>query len=69
MSSRAMKKLSEKQKIIQELANILRGKLKEGSTDGPSAKDKEIMAATKKIEENECAYAKIAKMLDKTEAV
>ena len=40
MSSRAMKKLSEKQKTIQEQAKLLREKEKEGSTDGSSAKDK-----------------------------
>ena len=64
MSSRAMKKLSEKQKTIQEQRNILREKEKEGSTDGTSDKDKKIMADTEKIDENERAYAKIAKMLD-----
>ena len=50
MSSRAMKKLSEKQIIIQERAKLLRETLKEFSSDGPSAKDKEIMAALEKLE-------------------
>ena len=68
MSSRAMKKLSEKQKTIQEQANLLREK-KDGSTDGPSSKNKEIMAAAENINDNERAYANIAKMLGKTETV
>ena len=50
MSSRAMKKLSKKQKTIQEQPNLLREKLNEFSTDGPSAKDKEIMANAENLE-------------------
>ena len=39
-STRAAKKLSEKQKIIQEQGNLIKEKEKESSTDGPSSKDK-----------------------------
>ena len=42
-STRAAKKQSEKQKIIQEQGNLIKEKEKESSTDGPSAKDKEIL--------------------------
>ena len=35
-----MKKLSEKQRIIQEQANLIKEEEKESSTDAPSAKDK-----------------------------
>ena len=45
LSTRAMKKLSEKQRIIQEQSNLIKEKEKESSTDAPSAKDKAILAA------------------------
>ena len=45
MSTRAVKKLSEKRKIIQEEVNLIKEKEKSSSTDGPSAKDKEILSA------------------------
>ena len=44
-STRAAKKLSEKQKIVQEQGNLIKEKETENSTDVPSAKDKEILAA------------------------
>ena len=37
-STRAVKKLSEKHKIIQEQGNLIKEKEKESSTDGQSAK-------------------------------
>ena len=40
-SSRAMKNLSENQKIIQEQAKLIREKEKESSAEGRNAKDKE----------------------------
>ena len=40
-SSRATKKLSEKQKIIQEQENLIKEKEKESSAEGKNAKDKE----------------------------
>ena len=42
-----MKKLSEKQRIIQEQAKLIREKEKESSTDATSAKDKEILVRGK----------------------
>ena len=52
LSTRAMKKLSEKQKIIQEQSNLIKEKEKESSTDAPSAKDKAILVAAEKLEED-----------------
>ena len=49
LSTKAMNELSEKGEIIQEQGNILKEKEKESSTDGPSAKDKEIMSAQEKL--------------------
>ena len=40
-SSRATKKLSKKQKIIQEQVKLIKEKEKESSTEGRNAKDKE----------------------------
>ena len=45
ISTRAMKNISEKQRIIQEKEKLIKGKERESSTDTPSAKDKEIIAA------------------------
>ena len=44
--------MSEKQKIIQEQGNLIKEKEKESSTDGPSAKDKEILASQEKLKKN-----------------
>ena len=57
LSIRAMKKLSEKQRIFQEKAKLTKENEKESSTDAPSAKDKAILAAAEKIEQKERAYA------------
>ena len=43
------KKLSEKQKIFQDQGNLIKEKEKESITDGPGAKDKEILAAQEKL--------------------
>ena len=59
-----MKKLSEKQIIIQEQAKLIKEKEKESSTDATSAKDKAIIAAAEKLEQKERAYAEMAKGLD-----
>ena len=40
LSTRAMKKLSEKQKIIQDQAKLIKVKEKESSTEGRNSKDK-----------------------------
>ena len=61
-----MKKLNEKQRIIQEQANIIKEEEKEISTDAPSAKDKAILAAAEKLEQIERAYAEMDKRLDVT---
>ena len=50
LAIRAMKKISEKQRIIQEQAKLIKEKEKKSSTDATSAKDKEILAAAVKIE-------------------
>ena len=47
LSTRAMKNLSEKQRIIQEQAKLINEKEKESSTDATSAKDKAILARGK----------------------
>ena len=44
-----MKKLSEKQRIIQEQAKLIREKEKESSTDATSAKDKKILVAAENL--------------------
>ena len=45
LSIRAMKKLSEKQRIIQEQAKLTKENEKDSSTDATSAKDNEILGA------------------------
>ena len=64
LSTRAMKKFSEKQTIIQE-----QEKLKENITDAPSAKNKAIIAAAEKLDQKERAYAEMANRLDDTEVL
>ena len=59
-----MKNLSEKQRMIQEQAKLIKEKLKDSSTDAPSAKDKEIIAAAEKIDQKERDYAEMAKRLE-----
>ena len=49
LSTRAMKKLSEKQRTIQEQAKLIKEKEKESSTDATSAKYKAILAAAEKL--------------------
>ena len=68
-SSRATKKLSEKQKIIQEQANLIKEIEKETISDASSAKYKAILAAAEKLEQKGRAYAEMAKRLDDTEAL
>ena len=51
-----MKKLTEKQRIIQEQAKLIKEKEKDIITDATSAKDKEILEAAEKIEQKERAY-------------
>ena len=54
-----MKKLSEHQKIIQELAKLIKEKEKESSAEGRNAKDKE----------KERAHAEMTKRLEESEAL
>ena len=64
LSTRAMKKLSEKQRIIQEQAKLIKEQENESITDATSAKDKAILAAAEKLKQKERAYAEMAKRLD-----
>ena len=63
LSTRAMKNLSEKQRIIPEQAKLIKEKEKEGITDATSAKDKAILAAAENLEQKERDYAEMAKGL------
>ena len=66
LSTRTVNELSEKEKMIQEQAKLIKEKEKEGSSDALCAKDKEIMAAAKKIEEEVLAHAEIEKRLEES---
>ena len=57
LSTRAMNKLSEKEKIIQEQAKQIEEKEKEG---------KKILAATENLQESERFQAEMAKKLGET---
>ena len=61
LSNRAMKKLSEKQRIIQEQEKLIKEKEKESITDATSAKDKAILAAAEKLDQKERACTEMAK--------
>ena len=64
-----MKNLSEKQRIIQEQANLIKGKENESITDATSAKDQAILAAAENLEQKERSYAEMDKSIDETEAL
>ena len=57
LSTCTVNELSEKEKMIQEQAKLIEEKKKEGSSDALRAKDKEIMAAAEKLEEEVLAHA------------
>ena len=61
LSTRTVNELSEKEKMIQEQVKLIEEKEKEGSSDALRAKDKEIIAAAEKLEEEVLAHAEIAK--------
>ena len=61
--------MSEKQNIIQEQGNLIKEKEEESSTDGPSAKDKEILPAQEKLKKKERAHYVMAKRLEIAEAL
>ena len=63
LSTCTVNDLSEKEKMIQEQAKLIEEKEKEGISDALRAKDKEIMAAAEKLEEEVLAHAEIGKML------
>ena len=69
LSIRAIKKLSEKQRIFQEQAKLTQENEKEISTDKTSAKDKAILADAEKLKQKERNYSEMAKRLDDTEAL
>ena len=60
-STRAAKNPSENQKIVQEQGNLIKEKEKESSTDGPSAKDKEILVDQEKMKKMERAHGVMSK--------
>ena len=64
-----MKNISEKQRIIQQQAQLTKENEKESITDAPSAKNKAILVAAEKIKQKDRAYAEMAKRLDDTEAL
>ena len=64
LSTRTVNELSEKEKMIQEQAKLIEEKEKEGSSDALLAKDKEILVAAEKLEEEVLAHADIAKWLE-----
>ena len=63
LSTSTVNELSQTKKMIQEQAKLIEEKEKEGSSDELHAKDKEIMAAAEKLEEEVLAHA--AKKLSK----
>ena len=61
LSTRTVIELSEKEKMIQEQAKPIEEKEKKGSSDALRTKDKEIMSAAEKLEEEVLAHAEIVK--------
>ena len=66
LSTSTVNELSEKEKIIQEQAKVIEEKEKEGSSDALRAKDKEIMAAAEKLEEEVLAHVEISIRLEES---
>ena len=66
LSTRTVNELSEKEKMIQEQAKLIEEKEKEVSSDALCAKDKEIMSAAKKLEEEVLAHAEISIRLEES---
>ena len=60
LSTRAMKKLSEKQIIIQDQAELIKEKEKESSTDATNAKDKAVLEAAEKLQQKSRAYTAVS---------
>ena len=66
LSTRTVDELSEKEKLIQDKVKLIEEKEKEGSSDALRAKDKEIMAAAEKLEEEVLPHAEIAISLEES---
>ena len=66
LSTRTVNELSEKEKIIQEQSKLIEEKEKQGSSDALRAKDKEIMLAAEKLEEEVLAHADISISLEES---
>ena len=66
LSTRTVNELSEKEKIIQEQVTLIEEKEREGSSDALRAKDKEIMAAAEKLEEELLPHAEIVIRLEES---
>ena len=66
LSTRTVNALSEKEKMIQDQAKQIEEKEKEGSSDALHAKDKEIIAAAEKLEEEVLAHAEMEKRLEES---
>ena len=64
LSTRTVDELSKKEKMFQEQVKLIEEKEKEGGSDALRAKDKEIMAAAEKLEEEVLAHAEIAISLE-----
>ena len=72
-SSRTTKKLSKKQKIIQEQAKLIKEKENESSAEGRNAKDREKEQAhaemTQRLEESEALLTKAMNELSEREKI
>ena len=66
LSTRTVNELSEKEKMIKEQEKLIKEKEKEGNSDALRAKDKEIMAAAEKLEDEVLAHADIAKRMEES---
>ena len=66
LSTCTVNELSEKEKIIQEQAKLIEEKEKEGSSDALRAKDKEVMAASEKLEKEVLAHVEIVIRLEES---
>ena len=66
LSTRTVNELIEKEKMIQEQAKLIEEKEKEGSSDTLRVKDKEIMVAAEKLEEEVLAHVEIAISLEES---
>ena len=66
LSTRTVNELSEREKMIQEQVKLIEEKEKEVSSDALRAKDKEIMAAAEKLEEEVLAHAEISIRLEES---